>query len=60
LIPLAVEGIAPLLDRLEREEFDLVAIGRTLLTNPLWPDMVRRGAMGELLPFRMDALRSLH
>jgi 2,4-dienoyl-CoA reductase-like NADH-dependent reductase (Old Yellow Enzyme family) len=54
-----VTGIDELLERLEREEFDLVAIGRSLIVNPAWPSMVQRGAVGELLPFQRDVLAQL-
>jgi 2,4-dienoyl-CoA reductase-like NADH-dependent reductase (Old Yellow Enzyme family) len=55
----AVTGIDELLERLEREEFDLVAIGRSLIVNPSWPELVRRGAIDELLPFQRDVLARL-
>lgn len=32
-----------LIERLEREEFDLVAVGRALITDPNWPNKVRDG-----------------
>jgi 2,4-dienoyl-CoA reductase-like NADH-dependent reductase (Old Yellow Enzyme family) len=55
----AVTGIDELLDRLEREEFDLVAVGRSLIVNPSWPAVVRRGAVHELLPYQRDVLAQL-
>ncbi len=55
----AVTGIDELLDRLERDEFDLVAIGRSLIVNPAWPAQVQRGALHELLPFQRDVLAQL-
>ena len=55
----AVTGIDDLLERLEREEFDLVAIGRSLIVNPSWPAMVQRGEIRELLPFQRDVLAQL-
>ena len=54
-----VTGIDSLLDRLERGEFDLVAIGRSLIVNPAWPGIVRRGALNELLPFSRAMLGEL-
>ena len=54
-----VTGIDELLERLEREEFDLVAIGRSLIVNPSWGRIVQRGAIDELLPFQRDALNQL-
>lgn len=55
----AVTGIHELLERLEREEFDLVAIGRSLIVNPSWPALVRRGAIDKLLPYQRDVLTQL-
>jgi 2,4-dienoyl-CoA reductase-like NADH-dependent reductase (Old Yellow Enzyme family) len=54
-----VTGIDNLLERLERDEFDLVAIGRSLIVNPAWPAIVRRRALGELLPFNRTVLEEL-
>jgi 2,4-dienoyl-CoA reductase-like NADH-dependent reductase (Old Yellow Enzyme family) len=54
-----VAGIDELLERLEKEEFDLVAVGRSLIVNPDWPAMVQRGAIGELQPFQRDVLGQL-
>ena len=54
-----VTGIDNLLERLERDEFDLVAIGRSLIVNPAWPGIVRRGALNELRPFNRSVLAEL-
>jgi len=54
-----VTNIDNLLERLERDEFDLVAIGRSLIVNPTWPGIVRRGAWSELQPFNRDVLAEL-
>jgi len=55
----AVTGLEELLERMEREEFDLVAIGRALIVNPSWPRIIERGALAELLPFQRDVLQEL-
>jgi 2,4-dienoyl-CoA reductase-like NADH-dependent reductase (Old Yellow Enzyme family) len=55
----AATGIDELLERLEREEFDLVAIGRSLIVNPNWPQIIQRGAINELLPYQRDVLAQL-
>ncbi|MDP6406854.1 MAG: NADH:flavin oxidoreductase [Alphaproteobacteria bacterium] len=55
-----VTKIDELLARLEREEFDLVAVGRILITNPAWPHLVREGRYDEILPYTKDALATLH
>jgi 2,4-dienoyl-CoA reductase-like NADH-dependent reductase (Old Yellow Enzyme family) len=54
-----VSGIDNLLERLDRNEFDLVAIGRSLIVNPAWPGIVRKGALNELLPFNRSVLSEL-
>ncbi len=48
-----------LLHRLEREEFDLVAVGRALLVDPHWTRKVREGRHHELSDFSKEALASL-
>ncbi|MDH4609620.1 NADH:flavin oxidoreductase [Pseudomonas sp. BN102] len=54
--PANIEG---LLERLNKEEFDLVAVGRALLVDPDWAVKVREGRMQDILPFSRDALGSL-
>jgi 2,4-dienoyl-CoA reductase-like NADH-dependent reductase (Old Yellow Enzyme family) len=54
-----VTGIDALLDRLERGEFDLVAVGRALIANPQWAAKVSAGALGDLRPFDRGLLTSL-
>lgn len=48
-----------LVRRMEREEFDLIAVGRALLNDPLWVKKVREGAHHELKDFSPAALREL-
>ncbi|MFD9466208.1 NADH:flavin oxidoreductase [Streptomyces sp. NPDC060027] len=55
----AVKGIDDLLDRMERDEFDLVAIGRALLQDPEWAAKVLAGRFDELAPYDAAALSSL-
>ncbi|MEW6776313.1 MAG: NADH:flavin oxidoreductase [Bdellovibrionota bacterium] len=40
-----------LLERMERGEFDLVAVGRAFLSEPAWGNKVREGRYGEIKPF---------
>jgi len=54
-----VAGLDNLLDRLESEEFDLVAVGRALLQDPQWAAKVLAGRFGELGAFDAKALGSL-
>ncbi|WP_405727998.1 NADH:flavin oxidoreductase [Streptomyces sp. NBC_01537] len=55
----AVATIDDLLDRLERDEFDLVAVGRALLGDPEWAAKVLGGRVGELSAFAPEQLRVL-
>ena len=48
-----------LLERLNKEEFDLVAVGRALLVDPDWAQKVREGRGQDILPFSRGALMSL-
>jgi 2,4-dienoyl-CoA reductase-like NADH-dependent reductase (Old Yellow Enzyme family) len=52
-------GIDELLDRMEKDEFDLVAVGRSLIVNPDWAAMVQRGDIDALQPFQRDVLAEL-
>ncbi|MCW7942352.1 1,2-oxophytodienoate reductase [Streptomyces hygroscopicus] len=54
-----VKGIDNLLDRLESEEFDLVAVGRALLQDPQWAAKVLEGRLDELTPYDAAALKTL-
>lgn len=44
---------------LARNEFDLVAIGRALLADPLWPSKVRAGRFQDLATYSKDAEQTL-
>ena len=48
-----------LLGMLERDEVDLVAIGRALLVDPEWATKLRNGRLTELLPYTAEALATL-
>ncbi|MGB8001780.1 MAG: NADH:flavin oxidoreductase [Anaerobacillus sp.] len=49
-----------LMDRVENEEFDLVAIGRSLLMDPEWVKKVHDGRENDLLPFNKESLQKLY
>jgi 2,4-dienoyl-CoA reductase-like NADH-dependent reductase (Old Yellow Enzyme family) len=55
----SITGINELIARLERGEFDLVAVGRALIANPEWALKVKAGALEELRPFDRSLLSSL-
>jgi 2,4-dienoyl-CoA reductase-like NADH-dependent reductase (Old Yellow Enzyme family) len=48
-----------LIERLERDEFDLVAVGRALINDPAWAAKVRDGRLDELTDFSADTLKEL-
>ncbi|MDH6630100.1 2,4-dienoyl-CoA reductase-like NADH-dependent reductase (Old Yellow Enzyme family) [Streptomyces sp. LBL] len=55
----SVKGFDDLLDRLESEEVDLIAVGRALLQDPEWAAKVLAGRFDELQPFDAAALATL-
>jgi len=48
-----------LLARLERGEFDLVAVGRALLQDAAWLEKIRQGRIDEIGNFTPDAFSTL-
>jgi 2,4-dienoyl-CoA reductase-like NADH-dependent reductase (Old Yellow Enzyme family) len=54
-----IASIDQLIEMMERDEVDLVAVGRALLIDPAWAAKVRDGRMDQLLPYRGDALKVL-
>ncbi|MEU0965151.1 NADH:flavin oxidoreductase [Streptomyces sp. NPDC005917] len=55
----SVKGIEDLLDSLEREEYDMVAVGRALLQDPEWAAKVLSGRTDELNPYEAASLKTL-
>ena len=53
-------GIDGLIERMEREEFDLIAVGRVLITEPDWVEKVRGGRFDEMQKFDPAALHQLY
>ncbi|WP_109035298.1 NADH:flavin oxidoreductase [Streptomyces rubrogriseus] len=54
-----VRSLDNLLDRMERDEFDLVAVGRALLQDPRWAEKVLAGRFDELAPYDAAAIKTL-
>lgn len=52
-------SIDKLLERLEKDEFDMVAVGRALLVDPEWAHKVRDGRSDELMPYTKEAAAAL-
>lgn len=55
----SIRPIDDLVERVGHHEFDLVAIGRALITNPDWPLRVAAGDARSLNPFSVGALATL-
>ncbi|WP_330174645.1 NADH:flavin oxidoreductase [Streptomyces sp. NBC_01498] len=55
----AVTPIDRLLERMERDEFDMVAVGRALIADPEWAAKVLGGRGGDVTPFRAEMLKTL-
>ncbi|WP_231937308.1 beta/alpha barrel domain-containing protein [Caballeronia udeis] len=49
-----------LLERMERDEFDLIAIGRAILSDPEWVTKIRSGDTSSLKDFSPAALGELY
>jgi len=55
--PASLDG---LIERMERDEFDLVAVGRALLADPQWVEKIRDGRTAELQNFERQNLGVLY
>lgn len=55
----ASTGLEQLTSRMERDEFDLIAVGRALISDPNWVEKVRIGELGNLTGFEPSALAQL-
>jgi 2,4-dienoyl-CoA reductase-like NADH-dependent reductase (Old Yellow Enzyme family) len=56
--PSGAHGVEQLLRRLDRDEVDLVAIGRALIADPEWPNKLRTGRYSEVTAFTPAHLQS--
>ena len=45
-----------LLERLNADEFDMVAVGRALIANPNWSDLIKNGLFEDIKPYTKDLL----
>jgi 2,4-dienoyl-CoA reductase-like NADH-dependent reductase (Old Yellow Enzyme family) len=52
-------SIDNLIHRMNNDEFDLVAVGRALITNPDWANKVKNAEMDKLKPYETEALKKL-
>ncbi|MNC49576.1 NADH oxidase [compost metagenome] len=52
-------GLDELLERLDKQEFDLIAVGRALLGDPAWAKKIREGRIDEIKAFTPEATTTL-
>ncbi|WP_437784517.1 NADH:flavin oxidoreductase [Sorangium sp. So ce1097] len=52
----ALRGLGELVRRFERGDFDLVAVGRSLLNDPAWVEKIRTGRTEELKHFTRESI----
>lgn len=52
-------SIAPLVERLQQGEFDVVAVGRALLADPAWATKTHQHRTAELIPFELGVEKTL-
>ncbi|MCQ8242239.1 12-oxophytodienoate reductase [Rhizosaccharibacter radicis] len=52
-------GLAELRDKIERGVFDMIAVGRALLTDPRWVEKIRDGRLSDLRGFELASLGTL-
>lgn len=49
-----------LVERMNRGEFDMIAVGRALIANPDWAEKAKAGLWDQMKPFNNDLLRELY
>ena len=54
------QPIALAVERLEKGEFDMIAVGRALLQDPLWAQKVKEGRQDELADYDAKSLATLY
>lgn len=52
-------GVERLIERMERDEFDLIAVGRALISDPYWVQKIRDGDTANLADFQTAYLAEL-
>ncbi len=52
-------SITPLIERLQKQEFDLVAVGRALLADPAWATKTYDNKTDQLIPFELGVEKTL-
>lgn len=52
-------GVENLVERMNNNEFDLVAVGRALLVDPQWLQKIKNDTLTEIKPYSKDSLMTL-
>jgi len=52
-------GLGSLRERMERGEFDLIAVGRALISDPTWVTKIKNGWLDQLKDFLPSSLAEL-
>ncbi|MDF2634032.1 MAG: dehydrogenase [Pelosinus sp.] len=52
-------SLTPLMERLQKKEFDIVAVGRALLADPAWATKTHQNRTDELIPFELGVEKTL-
>ena len=55
-----VAGLEELVRRMEKEEFDIIAVGRAILADPKWVQKVRTGDRTDLQDFDPSSMATLY
>ena len=55
----STRSIDDLIERMDKGEFDLIAVGRALLQDPDWTNKIRNGKYDELEQFSADSIKTL-
>lgn len=53
-------SIDKLLEKLDRNEFDIVAVGRAMIANPDWANQIKENQFDQLKPYEKGMLESLN
>ncbi|MBW4080337.1 NADH:flavin oxidoreductase [Paenibacillus sp. S150] len=54
------DNLERLLEKLEKAEFDLVAVGRALISDPAWPVKLQSGKIDEIIAFTSESTKTFY
>lgn len=56
----SITNLNRVMEMFDRGDFDMIAVGRAMLANPDWTNLVRAGRMDLLQPYDADSLALIH